>query len=59
MIKDNRSEIINVLRESNVCWAEEYHTLASKYLDSQIFLVATTLFSLFSLGCWINHYFIG
>jgi hypothetical protein len=58
MLKDNRDEIIESLREQNSFWAIEYARLESDNLDMRIFLIITTLASIFGLS-WVISDLIG
>jgi hypothetical protein len=51
-MKDKRTEIIRSLREQNSYWALESERLQEDLFYKNIFLIATVLFSLFSLGWW-------
>jgi len=40
MIKDNRNEIIESLREQNSFWSKEYHKVESDNLILKIYLIS-------------------
>jgi hypothetical protein len=52
MIKDNRDEIITALREQNEYWAEYAEKEMGEKIIISMFLIATSLISLFGIG-WI------
>jgi hypothetical protein len=58
MIKDNRNEIIEALREQNIYWGKEYHRVDVQNVWLRIALTLTTLISIF--GCsWVISDLIG